>query len=79
MNDLYATPKCVIHEVNITTDPDRCVKCDAVNRWVVPVTIDYEAAAFRIKEWTYQPEGETSAEELVREVFDAALGGDDET
>ncbi len=67
MSDLFQAPECVIHEVNVTVDPDKCVKCGAVNRWVVPVSIDYEAAE-RIYDLLGTP----------RAVVDAALGVSDE-
>lgn len=38
------------------------------------VNIDYEAAARRLVEWAYEPEGQTLSAEATIQIVDAALG-----
>ncbi len=70
MDNLFETPACLIHEVNVTIDPDKCVRCGAVNRWVVPFSIDYEAA---LDVFQTMNDGYGVMEE-VKPLIDAALG-----
>jgi len=64
MIDLFETPECVIHKISNKSGPDKCVTCGAEKRWVVPVTIDYEAAEIAYSNC-----------ETSKGVVDAALGG----
>jgi len=78
MSDLFQAPECVIHEVNVTVDPDKCVKCGAVNRWVVPLTIDHEAGNEALTRYLVfteamadYPFGDKNA---IEGILDAAVG-----
>ena len=82
MIELFTTSSCVVHEVNVTVDPDRCVKCGAVNRWVVPATIDYETGNEALTRYLVFTEAMADYpfddKNAIEGIVDAVLGGNDE-
>jgi len=80
---LYRTTPRVLdgghsHVINGIDSP--CVICGAERRWVVPVTIDYEAAAEKLGEFAISllTDPIENDAEWVKVIVDAASGGQDE-
>ena len=58
--------------------PDGAVWDYTLDKWVVPVEPDYQAAMQELYEWLQEPEGITELPDCVKAIVDAALGVDDE-
>jgi len=86
MTDLrHARERCLVnesgfHRYNVSEYNNVCIDCGAMQEWVVPVTVDYEAAETYIHEHQSttkiftETEYRQAVEKQVKGAVDAALG-----